>query len=112
MDGKALRDLINRLNGRYEIPITDGLGPAGGEEPDNAETFVRTFPTTPINQEAARALTLIDAQHAQLFAALTKLLDRYVELVNCGDCGNWDPEEEPEVIAARAAIAVCTQPQE
>lgn len=38
-------------------------------------------------------------------AALRELLDLYVGLVNCGDCGFWDPEKEAEVIAARAAIA-------
>jgi hypothetical protein len=37
-------------------------------------------------------------------AALSGLLKRYTSLVNSGDCGNWNPEEEPEVIAARAAL--------
>ena len=37
--------------------------------------------------------------------ALVHLLRRYVELVESGDCGFWNPEEEEEVIAARAAIA-------
>lgn len=37
--------------------------------------------------------------------ALVGLLGRYVGLVNCGDCGNWDPEREDAVIAARAALA-------
>lgn len=41
----------------------------------------------------------------ELAAALAALLDRYVDLVNCGDCGFWDPEAEDEVIAARAALA-------
>lgn len=36
--------------------------------------------------------------------ALEKLLHKYVRLVNCGDCGNWDPETEPEVIAARRVL--------
>lgn len=36
--------------------------------------------------------------------ALVDLLDHYLELVNSGDCGNWDPETEPVVIAARKAI--------
>ena len=42
---------------------------------------------------------------AALAAALQALLSRYVELVNCGDCGFWNPEEEPEVIAARRQLA-------
>lgn len=36
--------------------------------------------------------------------ALCDLLERYTGLVNCGDCGNWDPEKENEVISARAAL--------
>lgn len=39
-----------------------------------------------------------------LLAALNQLLTRYTELVNCGDCGNWNPETELEVKDARAAI--------
>lgn len=37
--------------------------------------------------------------------ALAALLERYTGLVNCGDCGFWDPETEDEVKAARAALA-------
>jgi hypothetical protein len=37
--------------------------------------------------------------------AAAALLDRYVGLVNCGDCGHWNPEEEDEVIALRSALA-------
>lgn len=36
--------------------------------------------------------------------ALKDLLEKYTQLVNCGDCGNWDPETEKEVIAARALL--------
>jgi hypothetical protein len=36
--------------------------------------------------------------------ALRALLDRYVELASSGDAGFWDPEEEPVVINARAAL--------
>jgi len=45
----------------------------------------------------------------QLIQALQGLLDKYTMLVNSGDAGNWDPEEEPEVIAAHAALSA-TQP--
>lgn len=40
-----------------------------------------------------------------LGTALEALLERYVQLVVCGDCGNWDPETEEEVILSRAALA-------
>ncbi|MGQ0595816.1 hypothetical protein [Aquabacterium sp.] len=49
------------------------------------------------------------SQHDTLTQALRALLDRYTMLVNSGDAGNWDPEEEPEVIAARAVLSA-TQP--
>ena len=39
-----------------------------------------------------------------LKAALAALLQQYVDLVNCGDCGKWNPETEPVVINARAAL--------
>lgn len=44
------------------------------------------------------------AEGRRLETALQALLNRYVELVNWGDCGSWDPEKEDEVIAARAAL--------
>jgi hypothetical protein len=44
------------------------------------------------------------AEIEQLEAALRDLLAHYVQLVECGDCGFWDPEKEPQVMAARAAL--------
>lgn len=41
-----------------------------------------------------------------LVKALNGLLERYTGLVNCGDCGFWDPEKEENVIAARSALAL------
>jgi hypothetical protein len=46
----------------------------------------------------------VRADRATLRIALRALLARYVGLVNCGDCGNWDPEQEPVVIQAREAL--------
>lgn len=40
-----------------------------------------------------------------LRAALEAMLKMYVELVDSGDCGFWDAEKVPEVIAARAALS-------
>ena len=36
--------------------------------------------------------------------ALEGMIDMYTALINSGDCGNWDPEEDKEVIAARKSI--------
>ena len=51
-------DLIKRLRGEHHTPVTDGHGPAGGEEPD----------TPPIQKEAATVIeemfrTLESAEH-------------------------------------------------
>jgi hypothetical protein len=44
------------------------------------------------------------AENERLRAALEPLLKRYVTLASSGDCGFWNPEEENEVISARAAL--------
>lgn len=54
---------------------------------------------TDIHREAA---DVIDA----LVAALDTFVSEYVELVNSGDAGFWEPEDEPKVKAARAALAL------
>ena len=56
-----------------------------------------------------------DLRYAELSAALVRekalrealigMINHYTELVNCGDCGNWDPETDDPVIHARAALA-------
>jgi hypothetical protein len=38
--------------------------------------------------------------------ALQAMVDNHVRMVNSGDCGNWDPEAENQIIQARAALAV------
>lgn len=58
-----VNDLIRRLRGEYRIPITDGLGAAGGDEPNNPNEFVRTFDVPPVNKEAA---ALIERQAARI----------------------------------------------
>lgn len=55
------------------------------------------------NVEKDGDMTLILAA-PELLAALQSLLENHVELCNSGDCGHWDVEGDPQVIAARAAI--------
>lgn len=45
----------------------------------------------------------------KLQAALQATLDSYTELVNCGDCGNWDCETEQHVIQARSLLTPSDQ---
>lgn len=43
-------------------------------------------------------------QAAELLEALEVMADYYVQLVNTGDAGQWNPEEDDVVIKSRAAI--------
>jgi hypothetical protein len=56
-----------------------------------------------LDEQAANARLIAAAPN--LLATLKAFVERYTQLVNCGDCGNWDPETDAEVIAARTAIA-------
>jgi hypothetical protein len=47
----------------------------------------------------------LTARVAVLEPVLRDLADKHAELVSSGDCGSWDVEKEPEMIAARAALA-------
>ena len=59
--------LVERLEGVYRVPITDGLGAVGGgEEPDNPNEFVRRFPTVPIQLEAASTIRALVAENERL----------------------------------------------
>lgn len=40
-----------------------------------------------------------------LYEASKELLKHYLGIVNSGDCGFWNPEEEAQVINSRKAIA-------
>jgi hypothetical protein len=77
--------LCKRLRGEYRIPITDGLGPAGGEEPENAREFVRRFETAPIQHEAADTIERQAAEIERLRGALEPFADLADEFSVCGD---------------------------
>lgn len=63
------------------------------------------FTHTKQNAEANAAFIVKAVNnHYSLKEALELMLERYVDLVNCGDCGSWNPEEEVRVIKAREAI--------
>ena len=72
-------------------------GPQGSWIPGVAVNFDHA-------DEAVAYATFLAATPA-LFAALELILNRYVGLAESGDCGFWNPEDEPEVKACRAALA-------
>ena len=92
-----LAGLVERLNGVYRVPITDGLGAVGaGEEPDNPNEFVRRFETPPIQKEAAATIQSLVARIAELEAGLdclvnAKALSGVRELV-----AGWNGENQPD----------------
>lgn len=49
---------------------------------------------------------------AELVEAAEAFLAKYVQLVDSGDCGNWDADDEPEVVALRAALKKVTNIKE
>ena len=78
--------------------------------PTHDETVLnehRTNGTDPCEELGRSVVTAIN-NHAALVAALNGLLNKYVAMVSSGDCGFWDPEEEAEVIAARATLSAAS----
>lgn len=66
----------------------------------NSENY---YPTE--GDEPSEADAHLIAAAPDLLAALKTFVAEYVELVESGDAGFWNAEEEAKVIAARAAIA-------
>lgn len=84
MSEKMSANLIERLRGIVRVPITDGMGPAGGEEPDNADFFVRTFPTSPLAREAADIISALQREADGLREALREAV-AYADGVSWAD---------------------------
>ncbi|MCK5020139.1 MAG: hypothetical protein KAS32_24085 [Candidatus Peribacteraceae bacterium] len=60
------------------------------------------------DEELSNNGTLIAAA-PKLYKALQELTESYVSMINSGDCGNWDPEKDPEVAHAYAALAAANK---
>ena len=66
----------------------------------------RTLKTQMVDFEfnASVIMEQLRREKHELVDALKVMTNRYVELVESGDAGNWDPELETEVQQAREAI--------
>lgn len=60
------------------------------------------------NDREAFADARLIAAAPELLIALNAMLTMYLSGANSGDWGNWNPEEDPEVIMARTAIVKAT----
>ena len=117
-----MKELLERLDGLWEkLPLNEEweVLPSARGSLVHVETSVTHMPVCSVPKARMAEADLMAAlknSYPQLRAALSQqqemrealegLLDRYTALVNCGDCGNWDPETEPPVIAARRALAL------
>ncbi len=66
-----------------------------------AETYTLAKRLEQERDEAREAAALVP----ELLEALEAMADYYAHLVNTGDAGQWNPEEDDVIIKSRAAIA-------
>jgi len=88
----------NPLNGTYYVY---GVGVLTIECEFDAATNSYMIYSWPGDRKVADALK----STGRLLDAAKGLLDHYTTLVCSGDCGTWDPEEEPPVKLLRSVIA-------
>ena len=70
---------------------------------DKQVVTLRQSQVTALEAERTAHAELV-GRHARLVEAGTALLNHYVALVESGDAGFWDAEDEPVVIDLRAAL--------
>ena len=86
---------------------TIGAAPSQPSEPTRAEKLYALAGKLEAENEVLRLqarLSAVTAEKDRLREAAEALLAHYVQLVMCGDCGNWNAEDEPQVKAMRAAL--------
>lgn len=93
---------------RTQVGICHKVGPFPTGVPHRPETYACIYVDGVVKAEHAPqqlANARVMAAAPNLLTALKMFVDRYTGLVNSGDCGNWNPEDEDHVVIARAAIA-------
>lgn len=53
----------------------------------------------------AKANAHLVAASPELYEALSAITEMYTDMINSGDCGNWNPEYDEEVTEARRVMA-------
>lgn len=76
---------------------------AGHQNRDRVADFMHGLGPDDHQVNAAYA-ALSASSFPALVKALSDLAHRHVELIDSGDCGQWDSLEDPAVTAARAAL--------
>ncbi len=56
-------------------------------------------------ESQASTIEQLERDKAELEKALHNMTEHYADLINSGDAGNWNPEEEPVVISAREQLS-------
>jgi hypothetical protein len=123
--GAALLVRLRATHRRYDLETGGGTISASGEATSwsNGPVYMPANPDGPAAAaeierlrglaKANNQLACMNGDHRDewrakavaLAEALETFVAEYVALVNSGDAGFWDPETEPKVIAARAALA-------
>jgi len=75
-------------------------------QPDDwCETDVQIIQLSDEVDKQAEQLKLLQADNKLLREALIEQTGAWCDLVNSGDAGNWNPEDDDEVIKSRKALA-------
>lgn len=81
-------NLVERLRGRYMIPIDDGCGPI-----DGSDVFVQEYEVGPIQKMAANEIEQLRAANALLRTHLAEVQGRVVEWIPAGAKGAEMPAD-------------------
>jgi hypothetical protein len=86
----------NKSTGMYSTEVYDSRGQtictlAWHTEPESTRT------------DRPENAALIAAA-PDMYAALDELTNTYIQLIDSGDCGNWNPREDEEIINSLAAL--------
>ena len=69
-------------------------------------SYIGDFESESEARSIAHTLNTYDA----LLEALVGMTEHYCDLINSGDAGNWNPENEIPVIASREALKAAKEP--